>query len=537
MNKRYWSLLFAERGVFLLGVTLAVVTAFSGIALLAVSGWFISAAALAGMSALTAHTFNFFTPGAIVRGLSIARTAGRYGERLANHEATFRLIASLRSEIFNKLAHRKGISAVMNRHDSASQMMQDIQNVEGIHLHSVVPAITALLSGLGFVLVCSLFIPMLGLISAPIILVALIGIPMLYSKIVLAPESELHLGRNALWSQASGLFSSLRLLTLSQQLAPMGESLRAKSKQSDLFELDALKKQQLITLASQMVHLALIGVTLAFSLDAYLSGQLNGALIFMLLLLALGTTEVLASANAAISHLLLGQNALNRLSKHTEDTVDTPEQRTFNKNVGTPSVTLSQLSFSYSGAPAPVLCNLDLSLHTVGLNWIEGQSGKGKTTLLRLIAGELHHFSGSMTLNTQSDPAQVGYLPQRVQIIRSTVRHNLDFLQQHSDDALLDALKQVHLDHWLDALPQGLDTWIGPSEWEPSGGELKRLGLARLLLSHADIIVLDEPFAGMDQALQQAILTNLRKAWSEKLILIVSHDLDQRDESETLITL
>ena len=537
MNKRYWSLLFAERGTFLLGVSLAVITAFSGIALLAVSGWFISAAALAGMSAVTAHTFNFFTPGAIVRGLSIARTAGRYGERLANHEATFRLIASLRSEIFNKLAHRKGVSAVMNRHESASQMMQDIQNIEGIHLHSIVPAITALLSALGFVLVCTLFVPVLGLISLPIMLMALLGIPYLYAKSVLAPESKLHIERNALWSQASGIFSSLRLLTLSQQLTPMGESLREKSKQSDLFELEALKKQQQVTLLSQLVNLCLIGVTLAFSLEAYLSGQLNGALIFMLLLLALGTTEVLAGANAAISHLLLGQRALSRLSEQTEGEIALPEQRTFSVKEGTPTVSMSDLTFTYPSSDTSVIDHLNLTLQTTGLNWIAGQSGKGKTTLLRLIAGELQGFKGAITLATSHHSLGIGYLPQRVQIIRSTLRHNLDFVQQHSDDQLLCALKRVQLDRWVDELPEGLDTWIGPNEWEPSGGELKRLGLARLILSHADIIVLDEPFAGMDHALQQAILTNLREVWADQLVILVSHDLDLRDPSEPLITL
>ena len=99
MHKLYWRLLMEERGVLLLGLILSVITAFAGTALLAVSGWFISAAALAGLTAATAHAFNFFTPGAIVRGLSIARTAGRYGERLANHETTFRLIAKLRTQM------------------------------------------------------------------------------------------------------------------------------------------------------------------------------------------------------------------------------------------------------------------------------------------------------------------------------------------------------------------------------------------------------------------------------------------------------
>ncbi|MDO6748906.1 hypothetical protein Q4563_16815, partial [Gilvimarinus sp. 1_MG-2023] len=86
LSQHYFRQLAAEQKLALLGIFLAVLTAFSGVALLAVSGWFISAAAMAGLNAVAAHQFNYFTPAAMVRGLSISRTLGRYGERLASHE-------------------------------------------------------------------------------------------------------------------------------------------------------------------------------------------------------------------------------------------------------------------------------------------------------------------------------------------------------------------------------------------------------------------------------------------------------------------
>jgi ATP-binding cassette subfamily C protein CydC len=121
-----------------------------------------------------------------------------------------------------------------------------------------------------------------------------------------------------------------------------------------------------------------------------------------------------------------------------------------------------------------------------------------------------------------------------VQIIRSTLRHNLDFTGQCSDEEILDSLKKVELSEWVESLPKQLDTWIGPGEWEPSGGELKRIGLARLLLKQADILLLDEPFAGMDAELQTRLIKTLRELWQQKLVLLVSHDLEQQDSNDTV---
>lgn len=535
MHKLYWKLLFAERGVLLLGSTLAVITAFAGIALLAVSGWFISAAALAGLSAAAAHAFNFFTPGAIVRGLSIARTAGRYGERLANHEATFRLIAQLRTEIFLRLASQQGVGALMNRHQSASQMLQDITNVEGIHLHALVPALTAWLSAIGFVLVSSLFVPTIALSAIPLFLLSLILLPLLYARAVLQPETDLHIGRSALWSRTSALFSSLRLLTLTQQLDSQGEQLRAVARETDDFELSALKRQQLLLLLAQLSGLLLLGTTLWLALEAYLAGSLHGAQIFMLLLLALGTNEVIAAANPSLGHLILGMRALKRLDQPSELKTASADERTFNPDQ-VHSLVAKDLCFQYANSSQPVFADLNLEISGTGLSWIAGVSGRGKTSLIRLFAGELVPDSGELSLNGCSEN-RLCYMPQQVQLLRSSLRHNLDLNQLHSDAEIWDALKAVELENWAESLPEGLDTWIGRGEWEPSGGEIKRLGLARLLLKQPKIVLLDEPFAGMDSALQRELLKNLRQRWAQSLVLIVSHDLDLRADNEPLIHL
>lgn len=535
MHKLYWRLLLQERKVLLLGISLSIVTAFAGIALLAVSGWFISAAALAGLTAAAAHAFNFFTPGAIVRGLSIARTAGRYGERLANHEATFRLIANLRTKIFDALAQQQGVSALMNRHQSASQMLQDISNIEGIHLQAIIPAISAWLAAIGFVAVSSLFVPNLGWAAAALLLLSLVLTPWLYARAVVEPQTQLHLSRSNLWSRTSALFSSLRLLTLTQQLNSQGEQLRDEARSADQFELAALEQQQRMLFIGQLVAIALLGVTLSMALNAFLAGELAGAQVFMLLLLALGTNEVVAGANPALGHLMLGSRALTRLDALTQFKSNQTDLRSFTE-ADAPHIRISELNFCYSDTQAQALNSLNLHLNQPGFYWLAGESGRGKTTLLRLLAGELYPTSGQIEIGAASNQ-QIGYLPQKVQLLRSTLRHNLDLNGIYSDELIQNALSAVQLLDWCQALPAGLDTWIGKGDWEPSGGETKRLGLARLVLQQPRILLLDEPFAGMDLELQRTLMRELRLCWQDSLVLIISHDLELRALDEPLLEL
>ena len=116
-------------------------------------------------------------------------------------------------------------------------------------------------------------------------------------------------------------------------------------------------------------------------------------------------------------------------------------------------------------------------------------------------------------------------MPQRIDILRTTLRDNLTLNLTINEPALWRALQLVGLDHWAKRLPQGLDTWLGEGEWQPSGGERKRIGLARLILQDPKLILLDEPTAGLDSALAEKIYRELRTHWSDKIIICSSHEL------------
>ncbi|MGB1092147.1 MAG: hypothetical protein ACPGYX_08490, partial [Oceanobacter sp.] len=316
LKHHYFSLLIKQKGWGLLGIFLAVVTAYSGIALLAVSGWFISAAGLAGLSALVAHQFDFFTPGALVRGLSMARTAGRYGERITSHEATFRVISHLRSDLFRWISRHHWSEIRLDRHESASRLMQDIQKIESIYLSALLPAIVAIASGLGYLFVLWLVLPTALVFALVALLLTLLLIPWLYSRHLFNLQNQLHTQRAQQWQNSSAMLSSLRTLTLHERLSQVGEQLVEQGQQADLNEVATVNRQQTWLLLSDLILIALTLVTLWLSFQAWQAEQLQAANLFMLLLLTLGTADVIKSISPALADWQLGISALDRLQSN-----------------------------------------------------------------------------------------------------------------------------------------------------------------------------------------------------------------------------
>ncbi len=523
LQQHYFRLLSQQRKMALLGIFLAVLTAFSGIALLAVSGWFISAAALAGLSSLAALEFNFFTPGAMVRGFSISRTLGRYGERVTSHEATFRIISHLRADLFRFIARRQWSETQLNRHESASRLLQDIQYIESIYLSALLPAAVSLAVVLGYLLTLTLVLPPLLPWAVPLLLLAVVVMPWLYTRQVVKSQDNLHQQRTAQWQSSSSLLSNMRTLTLHDRLQHSGDTLTAVAQQADRQEVRAVDRQQGIILLAQASLIALMVVVFWQGFVAYQAGALAGANLFMLLLLTMGTAEVLINASPVLAAYRLGMQALQRLDAMPPETEEAAEQRQFTAADGGVQVQLNDISYRYPSQPGAVFSGFSHCFTGPGWHWICGASGRGKSTLIALLAGQLQVNSGRIEL-ALAGPGQAGLMPQRIDILRASLRDNLCLNHAHSDDELMAALRLVELEQWAQKLPQGLDTWLGDGEWQPSGGESKRLGLARLILQNPQLILLDEPAAGMDVSLAQRIFARLAEHWQDKLVIANTHD-------------
>lgn len=532
--KHYFRLLWQQRNMALLGLTLATITAIAGIALLAVSGWFISATALAGLSTVAAHGFNYFAPGAIVRGLSITRTVGRYGERLATHEATFRVISRLRSDMFARLSQHNWQEQPLNSHEASSRLLEDIRNAESLYLASLIPGLVMLLSSLLYLITIGLYLPQLALGLAPLLLISILVVPALYLRQVLQPQNQLHQLRSRQWSNAHSLFSNLRTLILFDRLKHQAAAFQHSSSDADQWEQQSNNARQIVLSLNQFIHAAMLLLVLWQGLNSFASGQLEGALVFMLLLLTLGLQEILTTGSSALAAFALGYKALERIGALCPDEPPTDQRFFVEADSYQTVVTIQHLSYRYPSRSEQTITSINAELRPHNWHWLTAPSGKGKSTLLQLLAGQLQPQQGHISyINLSAD--NVGLMPQQINLLQGCLRFNLCLHHPYSDDALWDVLKVVELDHWASELPEQLDSWLGKGSYLPSGGEIKRLGLARLILQDRKLLLLDEPTAGIDPARSNRILQRLRQRWHDRIVIISSHDIElMTDEDLTL---
>jgi ATP-binding cassette subfamily C protein CydCD len=177
---------------------------------------------------------------------------------------------------------------------------------------------------------------------------------------------------------------------------------------------------------------------------------------------------------------------------------------------------------------------------------VDGPSGSGKSTLLSVLLGALPASAGSVQLNG-TDAAgldvrqHVAWCPQEAHLFDSTIRANLLLGRSREDrpteGELLEALDLAGLGHLVSRLPEGLDARIGSQGSHLSGGERQRLAVARALLSRADVILLDEPTAHLDEETARVLMADLREALADRIVVLVTHRADDRLASDERLSL
>lgn len=176
------------------GILLALLTAFASIALLTLSGWFISASAIAGLVAIDGNTlvFNFMLPAAQIRALAISRTLGRYGERVVTHEATFRVLAGIRSWFFQQLIPLvPGRLSAMRSGDLLSRMTADIDALDALYLRLLAPAVVAAIGVIGVTVFLAFYAPVISLATGLMLMIAAVWVPWIFNRLGRAGAEEI----------------------------------------------------------------------------------------------------------------------------------------------------------------------------------------------------------------------------------------------------------------------------------------------------------------------------------------------------------
>ena len=515
-----------------LGIVLTIVTLLASIGLLTLSGWFLAASSVAGVAGL--YTFNYMLPAAGVRGAAIIRTAARYAERLVSHDATFRVLQHLRVHTFSRLmALSPGQLSRFRQADLLNRFVADVDTLDHLYLRVISPLLGAFIVSVVVTFGMSFINFHLALTLGGIMLSTLVLMPALFYRLGSPAGVAIAQGR-ARWR-----------LQLMQWLAAQAELTLYGASQGWRQQLDedeqrwqqAQSQQQRLQAAAQCLLLLISGVTVTLLL--WLSAatiseqQLPGSLIALVVFCALAAFEALAPVAGAFLPMSQVINAAQRVN----DIIDQSPAITFpahsEARPGPLSIGIDQLDFSYPDRPDKVLNRCTLSVAAGEHIALLGPTGCGKSTLLALLTRGWESQHGVIRLNDRpirewSEPAlrqRISVVTQRVHLFSQSLRDNLLLAcPDASDEQLTRALNDVGLQRLLEN-QEGLNAWMGEGGRPLSGGELRRLALARALLHDGDLWLLDEPTEGLDATTEQHILTLLQQLTAGKTMIMVTHRL------------
>ena len=523
-----------------LGMLLAFLTLAASIGLLTLSGWFISAASVAGLT-IARETFNYMLPGAGVRGAAMARTAGRWGERVVSHNATFKLLTDLRIFFFEKLSPLiPGRVSTMRDADVLNRLVADVDAMDHVYLRLISPVIIGIFGILSLTAVLAFFDWHLAMLLGSVLTVMLLVWPVLFYK--LGKKNGAHLTHRK---------AELRVATLDwlqgySELSIFGAEERYRNlildKQKQLLS-NQFVNANLTGMASGLLMLA-NGLTLVmmlwFAADG-VGGRAPDPWIALFAFATMASFEILMPIAGAFQYLgqtLTSARRLNEVILAKPDVVFPQQSNRKDKPL---DIEFDKISFAYPDGQQKVLNDLSLSLPLGSKTAVVGQTGSGKSTLIQLLCrywdvnqGEVRIGGAALQDWCESDlRAAITVVSQRVDVLNGTLRDNLLMAAPDAtDEQLSEILIKVELGALLEE--PGLDAWLGDGGRQLSGGEKRRIGIARALLRDAPILLLDEPTEGLDKRTEQKVMALFNQHFTNKTVVFITHRLIELDNMDNI---
>jgi len=515
-----------------LGAGLSTLVVLAGMALLGTSGWFITSAALAGLAG-SAVMFNVFVPSAAIRLLALGRTFGRYAERTVTHDATFGVLAALRERLFRGWATPDAARALLRRPSRLLfRLTGDIDALESVYLRLIVPAVAAcgaallaglVLANLDWRLGLAMFVWLLAVGWGVTLYVARLARPVALRRV--RALERLRAQAIDLVAGQTDLALAGRLPAQCAQLARLDTNLARHD--AALHRLDTgagwlYAVAGHVTVAAVLLAVGALAQQVAShpvpqqvpQIQAQVQ-QLGAPAAALALLIALAALEPFAAlrrgAIEAGRSWLAMRRVAPRLRQQADTAVPTPAA------AGT-ALLLHAATVFHPGRTGAALHAVDLRIAVGERVAVVGSSGVGKSTLLALAAGELAAQAGQVWAR----PAT--WLTQRTELFCDSLRDNLRLADPAATDAQLwAALQAAGLEQDVRGFAQGLDTLLGEGGLGLSGGQSRRLALARLLLRRADFWLLDEPTEALDRATAADVLARLALHAKGRTLLVATH--------------
>lgn len=513
-----------------LAVLFGAATVGCGIGLMSTSAFLISAATL--------HPSIADLGVAIVgvRFFGIARGVFRYLERYVSHQVNFRLLARLRVwfyEAIEPLAPARLINYKSG--DLLTRAVADIETLQDFYVRVIAPPVVA-------VVIASVMTIFFWRFDSALVITLMIFLtftgavmPTLVRCLSQQPNHDLILTRSKLHSEIVDSVQGIPDVIAFGQQENTRRKIRALADSFARSQMHVAWINSTQTAVGNLLMNLAMGCTVIVAITLVGSGKLNGIYLAVIALATLASFESVLPLSLAASSLESALAATKRLFAIADSApaVCDPESRRKIEDRRL-EIEVRDLHFAYSSDDLPVLIGVTFNLPMGKRLAIVGASGAGKTTLINLLLRFWDYEHGEISLNgvdlhayAQDDVRNlIGVISQRTYLFNATMRENLLVAKpKASDEDIVRAAQQAQIHDFIESLPQKYETWIGERGLRLSGGERQRLAIARALLRHTPILILDEPTANLDAMTAQNFLRSLYDVMQGRTILMITHQL------------
>ena len=527
----FLSLARPDRWWLRLGAALAALTLLAGIGLLSLSGWFITASAVAGLAG-AGRAFNYLFASGGVRGFALGRTVGRYAERMVTHEATFRILARLRLWVFDTVTPLAPARlGRMRGGDLLARVTQDVDALDSLYLRFVTP-VTAAVTGALFATIILAFLAPAALPGVlGVFILASVVLPLWAARTARQAGEDLTRDASTLRAEVGDLVSGLA------ELKAYGAAHRVIAHLEDANAGIVTAQTRLSSVSMINGAILALAAPASFVLGFALAAASGAAAPLCALAGFIAFALFEAAAPLVQAAELYGKTTASarRLKALTEITpaVRDPECPTTLPDSW--EIEVRDVDFRYPDTSADALSQVSLSLPEGGRLALVGASGAGKSSLIKLMMRFYAPQSGQITLGgvpldalaLAQSRQRFALVDQRAELLSTTVRANLRLADPDAEEERLwDALERAGAADFVRRLPDGLQTWIGEKGGLISGGQARRLALARAFVKNAPVLLLDEPTEGLDGQTEADFLDALDRWLDEdtrRSALIVTH--------------
>ena len=525
LSRRYW-------GWMALGALISTITMLANVGLMAVAGWFIAAMAVAGAAGVL---MNYFLPSALIRLFAIVRTGGRYLERLVTHEATFRLLSELRVWFYQsieplapaRLQHTRGS-------DLLGRIQADVDTLQHAYLRVLVPVLVAIAGITVVTIVLGLYDRSLAWLVLGLLSLAGIANPFVMRRLGEGPGSTLVEVRTALRiAVVDGMqgMGELRVYGAASRQAQRidGLSVRLGDAQRRLSGFSGISEGVVGLCAS----FAMWG-TVVIAVMLVTQGALQPPDLPMLALLVLASFEAVGPLPLAFQKLGETFAAARRLFELVDAKPEVAAVQTPSPHPRDSSIALRGVRLRYEPHGPWALDGLDLHLVPGTRTAIVGPTGAGKSSILGLLLRFWEYQEGEILLGghdlrsyrAESVRNLIAVVSQDTHLFNTTILENLRIAAPDADEqSIVRAAQAAQIHDFIAALPDGYHTYVGEAGVRLSGGQARRIAIARALLKDAPILLLDEPTEDLDPQTERAVLAAIDSLMAGRTVLLITHRL------------